>query len=693
MSKYVYTLENLGCANCAAKMEEKINKLNFIDKAYINFSNKKLTINSDEIDNEKENKIFNIVKSIKGDILLIKDKNIEKTNNKNSLSMILLIVSIILLIAAILLENVFKIKNDIILGFIFGISTVLAGYKTILNGFKSLIKFNINENLLMTIAVIAAFCIGEFLEGSLVAVLFSIGEILEEKAVNKSRKDIEQLSEIRPLVAKKIMENGDIIEVPAEEIEIGDLIEVKPYERIAMDGEIINGVSSVDSSAITGESIPVEVMAGSKVLSGMMNNEGLIKIKVLKRSKDSAASRIIEMVEEASARKAKTEKFATRFAKIYTPAVVVLAIIIAIIPPILGLGAFEAWIYNALVFLVASCPCALVISVPLGFYSGIGRASKFGVLVKGGIYLEKLASIKAVVFDKTGTLTKGNLKVNEVIIFDKNYTRENILKLAAISEKNSAHPIAKAIVDAAGNIEIEKNIVYKEKAGFGVIAIFNDRTIIAGSKKMMESLKIDMTNYPYAAVYIAEDNKIIGGINVNDEVRDESVTVIKNFKKIGIKKSIMLTGDNEKAAEKVADICGIDNFYASLLPGDKVNKIEEIKNTVGESAFVGDGINDAPVLAAADVGIAMGFGSEAAIESADIILTNNSINNLPKAVTFFKKVMNVINFNIYFSLGIKFLVLVLAVLSKAPIWLAVFSDVGVTFLTVLNCMRIFRAKI
>ena len=599
-----------------------------------------------------------------------------------------LVISILLFAAGIILENFFHMPVWVD-ALCFGGATVIAGWRIFWDGLKALVKVRLDETTLMTIAVIAAFCLGQFDEAAMVAILFQIGELLEDKAVDRSRKNIEDLAGIRPDTARKLVDGEETV-LPAEQITVGDQISVHPYERIPLDGVILSGASSLDSSALTGESLPLDAHPGVEVLSGMMNGQGMITVQVTNDFSNSAASRVIDMVESASARKGSAEKLITRFAQVYTPIVIALAILLMTFPPLLGLGAFETWLYRAMVFLVASCPCALVISVPLGFYAGIGVQSKNGVLVKGGKYLESLAKARAVVFDKTGTLTSGKLSVSRINSFGS-YSEEELTRLAASAEQYSAHPAAKAILAHTKEAPFEALNV-NEFAGRGVSAIVDGKTILCGRKALLEEHGMKFENVSPASIYIAVNGKLEGSVELEDTPKEDSAEGIQKLKELGVSRIVMLTGDNEKAAASAAEKCGVPEYHASLLPGDKVDLMEKIRRESGTTLFVGDGINDAPVLAASDCGIAMGLGTDAAIEASDTVLMADKISKLGDAISLARRAMKVIRFNIWGSLVVKALVLILAAFGYAPMALAVFADVGVTMIAVANASRILRFR-
>lgn len=569
----------------------------------------------------------------------------------------------------------------------FGAAALLAGSGVFWDGLKNLLKLNFTENVLMSVAVIAAFCMGEFGESAAVAILFSLGEMAEEVAERRSRRSITALTEMRPDTAR-VLRHGEEHTVSPTDVAVGETVVVNPYERIPLDGVITAGSSYIDNAALTGESVPVEVQPGDSVLSGGVNGSAKLELRVTSRFEDSTASRILRMIEESSARKGSAEKLITRFARVYTPIVLVLAILVAVLPPVFGQGDFSTWLYRALTMLVASCPCALVISVPLGFFAGIGVQSKAGMLIKGGKYLEALAKTDAVVLDKTGTVTTGALSVSSVWTAE-GVREEDLLKLAASVEARSAHPAAKAICAAAGEVPEAEEI--EEIAGKGIRAKILNKTILAGRKQFLSENGVDVTDIPECTVAVAIGSRAVGAITLADTVKPDSAAAIAELKNCGIEKIVMLTGDNAQAAQAVARQVGITQVQAGLLPGDKAAAVEAMD---GVRVFVGDGVNDAPVLAAADCGIAVGLGSQAAIETADAVLSGGSLSLLPKAIRLAKRSLRVIYFNIIFALAIKAAVLICTPMGFVPMWMGVFADVGVMALTVLNTMRIlkFRAK-
>ncbi|OQB14553.1 MAG: Cadmium, zinc and cobalt-transporting ATPase [Firmicutes bacterium ADurb.Bin193] len=565
--------------------------------------------------------------------------------------------------------------------FLFVVSFALAGGDIVRRAASNILKGKVfDENFLMSVATVGAFIMGDHPEGAAVMLFFQAGEILQNLSVERSKKAISSLMNIRPDYA--VIPGGK--RVPPESVGIGDTIIVKPGERIPLDGKIIEGSAAVDTSALSGEALPRDVSIGEDVLSGWVNMSGVLTIEVTKLYGDSTVAKILELTQNAADRKAKTEAFITRFAKGYTPAVTLLAAAMAVlVPPILG-EPFSPWIHRALVFLVISCPCALVVSIPLGFFGGIGRASKRGILVKGANYLEALRSVETVVFDKTGTLTQGTFKVTEI-----NAKVENLLELAAYAEHYSGHPIARSVVKEYGK-EIDESRIsdYTEIAGKGIKAVIDQRPVVAGNADFVEGAEAT----PYAAVHISIDGEYAGHIAVEDELKPDSKAAIQKLKSAGIKKTVILTGDNGYSAKKTAEQVGVDEVYFNLLPGDKVSKLEEIKKS-GAVAFVGDGINDAPVLAIADVGIAMGgMGSDAAIEAADVIIMTDEPSKIAEAIDVGRLTRRVVWQNIVFALGTKGIVMLLAVFGIASMWYAVFADVGVALLAVMNSMRLIKGK-
>ena len=578
------------------------------------------------------------------------------------------------------------------------IAYILLGKDTVLKAVKNVEKGDFfDENFLMTVATLGAIIIGEYPEAVAVMLFYEVGELFQSYAINKSRKSIADMMDIKPEYANVIRDNKSE-KVEPDEVQIDEIIEIKPGERVPLDAIIIKGETTLDTSALTGESIPVEVREGATILSGCINLNALILAKVTKEYFDSTVNKVLDLVENAAAKKSTSERLITRFAKIYTPIVISLAVLLAILPPIIsGEYNFRVWIFRALSFLVVSCPCAFVISVPLSFFSGIGAASRAGILIKGGNYLEILSKVDIVVLDKTGTLTKGVFNVQKVVVIDKNIKEDEFISLVAMAESGSNHPISKSI-QKYYNREIDKTSInsIKEISGKGIEALINNMKILVGNEKLVNipsNLVIDDIG---TILYVEIDNKFTGYIVISDEIKKDASKAIKGLKDIGVKKSIMLTGDIEKVGKKVGEDLGLDEIYTNLLPQDKVSKFEEIienKKSKGNVAFVGDGINDAPVLARADVGIAMGaMGSDAAIEAADVVIMTDEPSKIVTAIKSSKKTMKIAMQNIALAFGVKAIALVLSALGIADMWMAVFADTGVTILAVLNSFRALKIE-
>lgn len=587
-------------------------------------------------------------------------------------------------------------NNPIINNIIYIISYLIVGLEVVKEAIEHIIKGKVfDENFLMTIATIGAFAIGEFPEAVAVMLFYQVGELFQSYAVDKSRKSISDLMNIRPDFAN-VERNGKIEKTNPKEVKIGEIIVVKPGEKIPLDGNIIEGKTTLDTKALTGEALPREALEGEKVLSGCINLSGLIKIKVIKEYGESTVSKILDLVENASSKKSKSENFITKFAKYYTPIVVIMAVLIAIIPTIFIKDAnFTDWLYRALSFLVVSCPCALVISIPLSFFGGIGGASKAGILIKGSNYLEALSKTETIVFDKTGTLTKGTFEVQEIKPVET--TKEELLKIVAYAERYSNHPISLAIKNAyKGEFDQNINIEIEEIAGQGIFAKIEEKEVLVGNEKLMKENNIDFIKCEKIGtiLYVAINKKYAGYILVSDTIKEDAINTIKELKRGNIKETIMLTGDRKEVGESVAENLKMDKVYTELLPNEKVEKVEKLlKNKTGKVAFVGDGINDAPVLALSDIGIAMGgLGSDAAIEAADVVLMTDEPSKIVKAIQISKKTMKIVKQNIIFAISIKILVLVLSAMGISTMWEAVFADVGVSVLAVLNALRALRVK-
>lgn len=599
-----------------------------------------------------------------------------------------IIISAVLFVIALLFQN-YEIVHLILLV----CSYLIVSYRIFIEAIKKLVKGNVfDENTLMIIATVSAFIIGEYPEAVMVMLLFEFGEYLSDLAVDNSKESITKLMDLRSDYVN--LKKGERIEkVDIKEAVIDDIFIVKPGEKVPLDGVVLDGKTSVDTASLTGESVPREVVQGDTVLSGFVNGSGVITVKATSVAENSTASKIINLLENSNDKKTKTEKFITRFSKIYTPIVVILAVLIVVIPTMLGAN-FNDFLYKALVFLVTACPCALVISVPLGFFCGVGRASKEGILIKGGDGLESLSKLETVVFDKTGTVTEGKFEVRDIV--SRGVSKDELLELAAYSEYYSNHPIAKSIVTAYKD-EIDENLIknYKEVSGYGVTALVNDKKVIIGNDKLLnqENITVEEVNDFGTTIYVACDGQYLGYLVIGDKIKDSAYNLVGDLKKCGINRVIMLSGDTEDMVKIVADKVNIDEYYSQLLPIDKVQKLREIKEK-SYTAFVGDGINDAPVIKEADLGISMGgIGSDAAIEASDVVLMHDNLDKIVTAIKISHITQKIVMFNIVFALGFKFLMLVLATFGLASIWMAVFADVGVTLLAVLNALRIMKKKL
>lgn len=697
-------LEGLDCANCAMKIEKGVSTIDGVDACSVNFATLTMTITTTEeqreiVVNEAKNKIRNLEPHInpltKEEIHSKIENNDNKGMNPETKKLILKlgIGGLLLLIAQVTnLPNIFTML-------LFVSAYLIAGVDVVIKAIRNIFRGQVfDENFLMAVATIGAFIIGEYPEAVAVMLFYQLGELFQSIAVNRSRHSISKLMDIRPDYANLKVGNKTS-KVSPEDIKIGDMIVVKPGERIPLDGVVKIGSTSVDTSALTGESLPREVLEGDEVLSGFINLQGVLEIEVTKEFNESTVSKILELVQNATNKKAPTENFITKFAKVYTPIVVITAALIAVIPPIFIPGeALYDWVYRALIFLVISCPCALVVSIPLGFFGGIGAASKVGVLVKGSNYLEALNDVKYIVFDKTGTLTKGQFQVSSLLPVNGK-SKDELLEIAAYAEYFSNHPIALSIRNEYGKeIIAEKLSNYQELAGHGISVSYNEDEILAGNARLMESNHIlYIPNQETGTiVYLAKNKQFIGSIIISDQLKEDAKKAISGLKQIGVQKTIMLTGDSMSVANEMGNKLGINEIYAELLPHQKVEQLEKLenkKNNKEKIAFVGDGINDAPVLARADVGIAMGgLGSDAAIEAADVVLMSDEPSKIVDAIKIAKRTRKIVWQNIMFALAVKGFFLLLGVIGIATMWEAVISDVGVTVIAVLNSMRVLRMK-
>ena len=615
-------------------------------------------------------------------------------NKEQKINLLRCISGVLMLAVLIILSSLSSILDNTIVKLICFIAVYLfIGYDILIKAFKNILKGEIfDENFLMIIASIGAFAVGEYPESIAVVLFFQVGELFESIAVAKSRRSISELMDLRPDYAN-LEVNGKVTQVDPETIEIGSVILVKPGEKVPIDGVVIDGETFFDTAALTGESVPCSGRAGDDVLSGSVNTSGTVRIRTTKLFGDSAAAKILDLVEHAAAKKTRAESFITKFARIYTPCVVIAALLLAVVPPMFGAGEYVEWIKRALLFLVVSCPCALVISVPLTFFAGIGGASKAGILIKGSNYFEALSKTDMVVFDKTGTLTQGNFEVTDIIA--NGVEKSELLECAAYAEGYSDHPIAIGIKKAYGEIDLSRVSEAKEIAGKGVCVRLDGQTVHAGNLALIQSIGImpEKCDIYGTVVYVARNNKYIGCIVISDVVKKDAKTAVSDLKQIGVK-SLMLTGDNKETAAYVAGEIGIKKYYAGLLPGDKMEHIEKFKKqNSGTLAFVGDGINDAPALTCADTGIAMGgVGSDAATEAADVVIMRDEPTKVAAAIRIARRTMGIARQNIVFALGIKFAVMILGALGYANMWWAVFADVGVSVIAILNAMRAVKTK-
>ncbi len=689
-----YRLKNLDCADCALKIENGLKKLDSVNFASINFATSQLQIDTENIKEAEK-----LIKDLEPEVELL-DQAVHSHGDDEELNLKTELIRLGLLLIGFAGGLIF-IKYLELTPFHIGewvvfLTVYLAsGWKVLRSAGRNILKGRIfDENFLMAIATIGAMFIHALPEAAGVMIFFTVGEFFEDLALARSRRSIKSLMEIRPDTAR-MEKGGEYISVNPEDVETGSVILVKPGERVPLDGEVVSGESQVDTSALTGESVPRTIEEGSVILAGMVLLSGSLTIKTTKTFSNSSLSRILELVEDALQKKAKTEKFITTFARYYTPLIVFSALGIAILPPLLIPGAlFSTWIYRALVILVISCPCALVISIPLGYFGGIGGASRKGILIKGSNYIDILAKVKTVVFDKTGTLTTGTFEVTE--IHPRNgFSEDDIIKTAALAEAHSNHPVALSIKKAWGGTINESDITsHEDIPGYGIKAEIEGKTILVGNDRLLHRENIEHTDCEIAATvaYVVIDNLYSGYIIISDRIKEDSEKALRELKKLGIQKTVMLTGDNTKTAESVAHQIGIDEYYAELLPDDKVAKLTEIiAEENGYTAFVGDGINDAPVIALADAGIAMGeLGSDAAIETADIVLMTDAPSKIAQAVKISRKTRSIVIQNITIALVIKLLFVGLGAAGLAGMWEAVFADVGVALIAIFNALRVLK---
>lgn len=692
--KHNIVLQGLNCPNCAARIEADVKKLSGVRNVQLNLMKQTLMLESEETDLLK--KIERIVHAYEPDVKVLSGENHDHSHahdhGQNRKMLLRMGVGAAIFVAALLLGSISGTLRLVLLVAAY----IILGADVVLSALKNIVKGRVfDENFLMSLSSIGAFFIGEHPEGVAVMLFYQVGEYFQDLAVQRSRKSISDLMDIRPDTAT-VRRDGKLLQVPPETVGVGELIVVKPGEKIPLDGTVVDGTSMLDTRALTGESVPRKVTVFDPVLSGCINESGVLTVQVTKAYGDSTVAKIIDLVENASNRKAPTENFITKFARYYTPAVVIVAALLGILPPLLFGGSWADWIHRAFVFLVVSCPCALVLSVPLTFFGGIGAASRQGVLVKGSNYLEALNNVGTVVFDKTGTLTKGVFQVTHIFPAE-GVSEEEVLEHAAKAEYFSLHPIAKSIQTAYAKPLTGIQITgYRELSGRGICTVADGKTILAGNPKLLQE-----ENIPYmpcdavgTKVYVAADGHYLGCIIIADEVKADSKAAIAELKKLGVGNTVMLTGDEESIGQAVAQELGLDEYHARLLPQDKVQTLEDIdrrKRPGSKLVFVGDGINDAPVLARADIGIAMGgLGSDAAIEAADVVLMTDEPSKLVEAIGVAKDTRRIVMQNIVFALGVKGIFLVLGACGLVGMWLAVFGDVGVALLAVLNAMRILK---
>ena len=686
--KCIYTLQNLGCAHCASQMQHQISGLDGVSDCVLVYETRKLHVTGDNPDALLP-RIREICSSIESEarVLAPEDEDEEVSGGHPLLE---IGAGAALLLAGMALPLPSPVKLVCLLA-----SYLILGWRVLWTAVRNIAKGRVfDENFLMSLATIGAVVIGEYAEAVGVMLFYRIGEYFEDRAVERSRRQIMDAVDLRPETVE-LRENGATRTIPAGEARVGDLVLVRPGDRVPLDGEVVEGESRLDTSAITGEPVPVRAAAGDSVLSGCVNVDGLLCLRVTHELSESMVTRILDSVENAAAQKPKLDRFITRFSRVYTPAVVLVALLTALIPGFIT-GEWSKWVYTALTFLVISCPCALVLSVPLTYFAGIGAGSKRGILFKGGVSLEALADVKAIVMDKTGTITKGNFVVQQVVPVD-GQRAEDLLALAVACEAASTHPIAKSILAAAAEQGVQPLPVsdVREQAGEGVSAQISDKTVLCGNKKLMQRHYIDLSGYQgekgSTEVLLAADGRLIGHISIADTVKDDAQDAVSRMKRQGLH-TAMLTGDAEDSADAVASTVGIDEVRARLLPGDKLDALGDLRAKNGAVMFVGDGINDAPVLAGADVGAAMGSGADAAIEAADVVFMNSELSAVPTAVSIARETGKIARQNIIFALAVKALVMVLGFMNIASMWLAVFADSGVAMLCVLNSIRLLYKK-
>ncbi|WP_366924654.1 cadmium-translocating P-type ATPase [Metallumcola ferriviriculae] len=691
-----YTLAGLDCASCAQKIEDSLRNKGMKDAA-VNFAAGTILL-----DPKKLNEAQNIIDGIEPGVILTEDGANQDTAGKDeSIKKPVLIMAIslfLLTVGLIFNERLYNTPYHVGEYIVLLSAYFLVGWNVVSTAVRNVFRGNLfDENFLMTVATVGAIAIHQLPEAVGVMLFYYVGEFFQDVAVNRSRRSIKALMDIRPEYAN-LKTNGDLEKVSPDTVNVGDIIVIKPGEKVPLDGTVEEGTSFLDTSALTGESVPRKAELGEGVLAGMINTGSLLTVRVTKVFEDSSVAKILDLMENAGSRKAPTEKFITKFSQYYTPVVVFGALALAVIPPLVITGAtFSEWLYRALILLVISCPCALVVSIPLGYFGGIGGSSKKGILIKGANFLEAMTKLDTVVFDKTGTLTKGVFQVAEIKTYD-GCADDELLRYAAIAEVNSNHPIAKSIIEVyQGDIDRERIRDYQEISGHGIKASYEGKEIIAGNDRLLHRENIkhkDCCDVEGTVVYVAVAGKFLGYITIADEIKEDAVEAVANLKKLGVRKTVMLTGDDQSVAEKVASRIGIDAVYANLLPEDKVSKLEELMEGINHKAklaFVGDGINDAPVITRADIGVAMGgLGSDAAIEAADVVIMDDAPSKMAAVVSVARNTKKIITQNIVLALGIKGVFVVLGSFGMATMWEAVFADVGVALLAVLNATRALK---